>query len=226
MCLLASDLQESTTPALKNSQSHLVGDKHWPCSNQSDCNEDWDCDDENQSSFLSQGTAEKAFFNVCKTNDEEEEEEEEDNCVEVMNDIIGALEADHEAAVNAASAAAAAVAMAAGKTASEIETESRNSRSLVVDIHLPPATEEDEEDDGNNVQQQNLEHHQQQPPIAVAAASRPCKHEVNRFQRCYSDGSQASPKKKAKASNWFYLLYSVWKFTRHILEYYGERLTQ
>ena len=69
LCLLASDLQESTTPALKNSQSHSVGDKHWgQCSsNQSDCNEDWDdCDDENQSSFLSQGTAEKAFFNVCR----------------------------------------------------------------------------------------------------------------------------------------------------------------
>ena len=64
LCLLASDLQESTTPALKNSQSHMVDrDKHWPCgSNQSDCNEDWDCDDENQSAFLSQGTAEKAFF--------------------------------------------------------------------------------------------------------------------------------------------------------------------
>ena len=87
LCLLASDLQESTTPALKNSQSHSVGDKHWgQCSsNQSDCNEDWgDCDDENQSSFLSQGTAEKAFFNVCKTNDEEEEE---DDCVEVVTNF-------------------------------------------------------------------------------------------------------------------------------------------
>ena len=215
LCLLASDLQESTTPALKNSQSHSVGDKHWgQCSsNQSDCNEDWaDCDDENQSSFLSQGTAEKAFFNVCKTNDEEEEEDEEDNCVEVMNDIIGALEADHEAAVNAASAAAAvaALAAAAGKTASEIETETRNSRSLVVDIHLPPATEDDEdmEDEAasNLGLQHGLQEHHIQPPVAVTTTSRPCKHEVNRFQRCYSDGSQASPKKKAKASNWFYLL--------------------
>ena len=101
----------------------------------------------------------------------------------------------------------------AGKSASEIETESRNSRSLVVDIHLPPATEEDEEDEdieANNVGLQHsslggLQEHHIQLPVAVPTASRPCKHEVNRFQRCYSDGSQASPKKKAKASNWFYL---------------------
>jgi hypothetical protein len=42
--------------------------------------------------------------------------------LEVMNDIIGELEADHEAAVNAAEAAA------AGKSGSEMKTESRNSR--------------------------------------------------------------------------------------------------
>ena len=41
--------------------------------------------------------------------------------IKVMNDIIGALEADHEAAVNAAAAAA-------GKTPSEMEKEARNSR--------------------------------------------------------------------------------------------------
>ena len=41
---------------------------------------------------------------------------------EVMNDIIGELEADHEAAVNAAEAAA------AGISGSEMKTESRNSR--------------------------------------------------------------------------------------------------
>jgi len=39
------------------------------------------------------------------------------------------------------------------------------SRSLVVDVHLPP------------------EDH----------SLRPFKHEINRFQRCYSDGSQSSP---------------------------------
>ena len=186
LCLLASDLQESTAdPTCKDdNQSHMVGDKHWQaCSN----NESSEYDEESTPSFLSQGTAEKAFFNVCKTNDEEE-----DDCVEVMNDIIGALEADHEASVNAAAAAAA----AASKTASEIDAEPRNSRSLVVDIHLPPTTEAEDEGDANNVQQQQ----EQQPQVAVAAASRPCKHEVNRFQRCYSDGSQASPKKKAKAS--------------------------
>ena len=37
------------------------------------------------------GNAEKAFYNVCKTNDEEIDDE----CMEVMNDIIGTLEADH-----------------------------------------------------------------------------------------------------------------------------------
>ena len=42
--------------------------------------------------------------------------------LEVMNDIIGELEADHEAAVNAAEAAA------AGISGSEMKTESRNSR--------------------------------------------------------------------------------------------------
>jgi len=213
LCLLASDLQESQTPApnpkSKKTRENKVGDqKHYSVAH-SDCDIGEDCwddddlidDEDNQeASFLSQGTAEKAFFNVCKTNDEEEEEE--DDCVEVMNDIIGELEADHEAAVNAAEAAA------AGISGSEMKTESRNSRSLVVgvDIHLPPATsatEEDEEEDANNVQQQHQELLQQppqpqQPPVTVAAASRPCKHEVNRFQRCYSDGSQASPKKKAK----------------------------
>merc|ERR1712051_402860 len=214
LCLLASDLQESQTPApnpkSKKTRENKVGDqKHYSNNAHSDCDIGEDCwddddlidDEDNQeASFLSQGTAEKAFFNVCKTNDEEEEEE--DDCVEVMNDIIGELEADHEAAVNAAEAAA------AGISGSEMKTESRNSRSLVVgvDIHLPPATsatEEDEEEDANNVQQQHQELLQQppqpqQPPVTVAAASRPCKHEVNRFQRCYSDGSQASPKKKAK----------------------------
>ena len=140
LCLLASDLQESTVdPTFKD--DNMVGDKHWPsCSN----NESSDpyCDEENGTpSFLSQGTAEKAFFNVCKTNDEEE-----DDCVEVMNDIIGALEADHEASVNAAAGA-----VSASKTASEIEAEPRNSRSLVVDIHLPPTTDAEDEGDANNV---------------------------------------------------------------------------
>ena len=85
LCLLASDLQEST-PSLKKTREIKVGDKH---SYHSDCNSEdcWDdCDDENQPSFLSQGTAEKAFFNVCKTNDEEE-----DDCVEVHNHFIEKL---------------------------------------------------------------------------------------------------------------------------------------
>ena len=48
----------------------------------------------------------------------------ENGYLEVMNDIIGELEADHEAAVNAAEAAA------AGKSGSEMKTESRNSRQI------------------------------------------------------------------------------------------------
>ena len=144
LCLLASDLQESPVDPTCRDDNNLVGDnKHWTsCSN----NESSDpyCDEENGTpSFLSQGTAEKAFFNVCKTNDEEE-----DDCVEVMNDIIGALEADHEASVNAAAGAVSSV----SKTASDIEAEPRNSRSLVVDIHLPPTADvEDEGDAANNV---------------------------------------------------------------------------
>ena len=44
-----------------------------------------------QSSFLPSGNAEKAFYNVCKTNEEEIDED----CMEVMNDIIGALGKHH-----------------------------------------------------------------------------------------------------------------------------------
>ena len=95
--------------------------------------------------------------------------------MEVMNDIIGTLEADH---VNNVSESI--------NDTSEV----RNSRSLVVDIHLPPASEDEEEDE-------------EKPPIPVVPTSRPFKHEVNRFQRCYSDGSQASPKRKAKVSHPF-----------------------
>ena len=96
LCLLASDLQESQTPApnpkSKKTRENKVGDqKHYSNNAHSDCDIGEDCwddddiddDDDNQeASFLSQGTAEKAFFNVCKTNDEEEEEE--DDCVEVV----------------------------------------------------------------------------------------------------------------------------------------------
>ena len=91
LCLLASDLQESQTPApnpKKKTRENKVGDQKHYSNAHSDCDgEDcWDDDDDDEdnqeASFLSQGTAEKAFFNVCKTNDEEEEEE--DDCVEVV----------------------------------------------------------------------------------------------------------------------------------------------
>ena len=49
--------------------------------------------------------------------------------LEVMNDIIGELEADHEAAVNAAEAAA------AGISGSEMKTESRNSRYILNEFY-------------------------------------------------------------------------------------------
>ena len=100
LCLLASDLQESQTPApnpkSKKTRENKVGDqKHYGNNAHSDCDIGEDCwddddlidDEDNQeASFLSQGTAEKAFFNVCKTNDEEEEEEEDD-CVEVVTNF-------------------------------------------------------------------------------------------------------------------------------------------
>ena len=87
LCLLASDLQESQTPApnpkSKKTRENKVGDqKHYSDCDGEDCWDDDDDEDNQEASFLSQGTAEKAFFNVCKTNDEEEEEE--DDCVEVV----------------------------------------------------------------------------------------------------------------------------------------------
>ena len=93
LCLLASDLQESQqtpapNPKSKKTRENKVGDsqKHYSdCDIGEDCwDDEEDEDGDNQeASFLSQGTAEKAFFNVCKTNDEEEEDEEDD-CVEVV----------------------------------------------------------------------------------------------------------------------------------------------
>ena len=127
-----------------------------------------------------------------------------------MNDIIGALEADHEASMMSAAkkhknnhglSTNTGCSKISSKNGSKIgskslcaefESESRNnSRSLVVDIHLPPASEDDEELSAASMQT-SLQ------PQQPATQNRPCKHEVNRFQRCYSDGSQASPKKKAK----------------------------
>ena len=112
---------------------------------------------------------------MCKT--QEEDEDEADEAMEVMNDIIGTLEADHISPQN----------VATGGSSSNKENESRNSRSLVVDIHLPPASEDDDEAEPEACSN-------------VPVSTRPCKHEVNRFQRCYSDGSQASPKRKAKVT--------------------------
>ena len=170
LCLLASDLQDlpmaSAASAASAAASNETGGPINP-----DEDEDWACDE--KSSFLGQGHAEKAFFNVCKTQEDEDEAEE---AMEVMNDIIGTLEADHISPP-----------IPVGLPANP-EKESRNSRSLVVDIHLPPASEDDEDE----------EQPQSCSTVAPASTSRPCKHEVNRFQRCYSDGSQSSPKRKSK----------------------------
>ena len=57
----------------------------------------------------------------------------------------------------------------------------RTSGSLVVDVHIP--AESSEEGDFATGNGRN---------------SRPCKHSVNRFQRCYSSGSHGSPKRKEK----------------------------
>ena len=73
----------------------------------------------------------------------------------------------------------------------ETDGEIRNSRSLVVDIHLPPASEDEEVEE--------------KPPVLSVPTSRPFKHEVNRFQRCYSDGSQSSPKRKGKVRKFRFL---------------------
>ena len=182
LCLLASDLQDlPMAQASKEAQAASTASNETSKINP---DEDWESCDE-KSSFLGQGHAEKAFFNVCKTQEEEEDDEDEaEEAMEVMNDIIGTLEADHISAPIPASGAS-------------NKKESRNSRSLVVDIHLPPATSEDEDEE------------MMQPPqpsscsnivatSASASSNRPCKHEVNRFQRCYSDGSQSSPKRKSK----------------------------
>ena len=190
LCLLASDLQNSHE---RSAQEMMLedDDKNWPKKSNSDkTDQDWMEVDPDQASFLSQGTAEKAFFNVCKTHEESENEEffENDDGVEVMNDIIGALEADHELALKTKNDK-----LGKNGKLNELESrETRNSRSLVVDIHLPPTSEDLEDSDTNST------HQIQNQNQNTSGSSRPCKHEVNRFQRCYSDGSQASPKKKAK----------------------------
>lgn len=181
LCLLASDLQKDKVDyeeSKEDDEGCWAADENQPPTGSTSAA----AAGQQAQGILSQGNAEKAFFNVCKTNEEEDDDDED---VEVMNDIIGTLEADH-VTLNGGS-----------QVTNEVETtstEPRNSRSLVVDIHLPPASEDDDE---LEQEEQEKVMQQQQPP---AATSRPCKHEVNRFQRCYSDGSQASPKKKAKVN--------------------------
>ena len=165
LCLLAADLQD-----LPNPKESPNANTNWTTNDDED-EEQWN----EKTAFLTQGNAEKAFYNVCKTNDDQEEEEDEDEAdhVEVVNGIIGSLEAEHKKESSASSV--------------------RNSRSLVVDIHLPPASEDDYED----LEDFSSSNMTTEAANVLPPASRPCKHEVNRFQRCYSDGSQASPKRKA-----------------------------
>ena len=93
LCLLASDLQDlPMAQASKEAQAASTASNETSKINP---DEDWESCDE-KSSFLGQGHAEKAFFNVCKTQEEEEDDEDEaEEAMEVMNDIIGTLEADH-----------------------------------------------------------------------------------------------------------------------------------
>jgi hypothetical protein len=184
LCLLAADLQEANGPA-KDSPNRT--NTNWTTNDDEDDDEDEEDHDQleqwtsEKSAFLAAGIAEKAFYNVCKTTEEElAEEEEEDDSLEVMNDIIGTLEADHLAA-------------ASTKCSATEDNESRNSRSLVVDIHLPPASEASEDEAVSSSSAANVV-----SGGNALTVSRPCKHELNRFQRCYSDGSQGSPKRKAK----------------------------
>lgn len=60
----------------------------------------------------------------------------------------------------------------------------RASASLVVDVHIQP----------------ELDLRQEQPMASEegVVAKKQCKHSMLRFQRCYSDTTQASPKRKAK----------------------------
>ena len=143
------------------------------------------------SAFLATGKAEETFYNVCKTSQDEDEDD-----LEVVNSIIGTLEAEENPA---------------SKTASNA-----TSRSLVVDIHLPPPDEleaqvavdgdspptsrgRNNEDEAVSVNGNGVSANNSAVASAASASSaRPCKHEVNRFQRCYSDGSQSSPKRKSK----------------------------
>ena len=86
LCLLASDLQDMPR---EGAPSDMPESQNWRQNSNSSVKDDWIRDhvEPDKPPFLSQGTAEKAFFNVCKTNedeeDEDEEEEDEDDDVEV-----------------------------------------------------------------------------------------------------------------------------------------------
>ncbi len=128
--------------------------------------------------LLNKGKAEETFYNVCKTL---EENEENDSDLDVVNSIIGSLENEEES------------------------KRGLTSRSLVVDIHVPPP-EPEVDNDIDNLGEPEVDEEEDAVSLNVTtttSAARPCKHEVNRFQRCYSDGSTASPnlKRKGKVSN-------------------------
>ena len=124
--------------------------------------------------FLATRNAERTFFNVCTNQKYKKVKADpldyDETSIKVVSEILGDLERDQESQV-----ASSTDVLAPGCKAV-------TSTSLVVDVHIPPLTDEGESS-------------------GVSAVSRlPCKHEVNRFQRCYSDGHQSSPKWKGKVS--------------------------
>ena len=101
----------------------------------------------------------------------------------------------------------------AGSSSSRV-VPSKTSRSLVVDVHLPPDSGDDRDggrEEGDNCAEDGDDGGGGEVVLrrsggqgganggSSASAPKPCKHSVNRFQRCYSDNSHSSsPKKKRK----------------------------
>lgn len=211
LCLLSA--QEVASPTLtwtdteskRESKKNLVQLKEEPDDEDDENHAGWSANEAD--TFLAAGRAEQAFYSVCHSNDEAEEEgnarkpiktTEDKDSLEVVHDILGVLEADHDKDVKnrqdsqvenqktkdtSSSESAAPSQGASGQNHLSMVATSATSRSLVVDVHLPPA-EEIVHEGGNS--------------DTASSLVRPCKHEINRFQRCYSDGSQASPSRKSK----------------------------
>ena len=85
-----------------------------------------------------------------------------------------------------------------GRNTDSQSTAGTAARSLIVDIHIPPNNEdslffEEEETKMKGVVETNASRKDD-------STLRPCKHEINRSQRCYSDTSHLDKKRKHKVS--------------------------